>query len=125
MGRCLPLEKGRRFLPVFDICSTDCVVARVASPALHLVSGTEAKQYIISQPSDGGRERERERERRIGEAEGNGFQSVGRGARRRVRQTCHKKSKLQQQIQWKGFRRFEMTGGRARCSLGPVLKHTG
>ena len=28
------------------------------------------------------------------------------------RQTCHKKSKLQQQIQWKGFRRrFEMTGG--------------
>ena len=44
-------------MPVFDICSTDCVVARVASPALHLVSGTEAKQYIISQPSDGGRER--------------------------------------------------------------------
>ena len=62
MGRCLPLEKGRRFLPVFDICSTDCVVARVASPALHLVSGTEAKQYIISQLSDGGRERERESE---------------------------------------------------------------
>ena len=37
------------------------------------------------------------------------------------RQTCHKKSKLQQQIQWKGFRRrFEMTGGRDAHSV-PVL----
>ena len=32
-------------------------------------------------------------------------------------QTCHKKSKLQQQIQWKGFRRFEMTGGRDAHSV--------
>ena len=63
-------------------------------------------------------ERQRETERERGgsrEAEGNGFQWPGAGGW--VRQTCHKKSKLQQQIQWKGFRRFEMTGGRDAHSV--------
>ena len=47
---CLLRAMGRCFLSVFDICSTDCV----ALPSV-LVSGTEAKQYIISQRNDGGR----------------------------------------------------------------------
>ena len=104
---CLLRAMGRCFLPVFDICSTDCV----ALPSV-LVSGTEAKQYIISQRNDGGRGA------RARESGGGKWLSGARDSR----QTCHKKSKLQQQIQWKGFRRrFEMTGGGRDAHSVPVL----
>ena len=69
---CLLRAMGRCFLSVFDICSTDCVACPSARPSV-LVSGTEAKQYIISRRSDGGRGARAE--------EGNGFQ--GRGTRDR------------------------------------------
>ena len=121
MPACL-LRGGSVFCPSL----TSALVTAPSRERSVLVSGEEAKQYIISQRSDGGRA-----EDGGSGAEGNGFRWPWpeRGARD-SRQTCHKKSKLQQQIQWKGFPRFEMTGGRARaglkrCSLGPVLKHTG
>ena len=61
---CLLRAMGRCFLSVFDICSTDCVARPSARPSV-LVSGTEAKQYIISRRNDGGRgARARESERR-------------------------------------------------------------